>query len=309
MNITEILNGKAGEYVSFKGILTDKQLIEKNGGGNYLSITLADARARISTPIFENVEDRNERLVIGKPYLITATINVWNSTVQLKNVKFKELKEDEYNSEEFIDSYSVDGHIGEIVDIIMSMEEPYKTIAEHALGLAIDPEKETVMIVENSERWTNFSQCPSAEKYHGNKIGGLLLHTLGVTENIVNVIDLYQNNITEYGDVTKVINVSRLKLKAIIHDCMKTKEYEYDTFIRRKPNVVGHVYDGVAYIDSINKECGNILSEEDVENIKTCILSHHGQYGPMQPKTLEDTLVHLADMIDSRVVGEMENNN
>lgn len=307
MNITKVLNSENGEYVSFKAVLANKQLLAKNGGGNYLSIVLTDADNRISTPVFDNADELDKSLEIGKAYLISARINIWNGTIQLKNIFLKELKKEDYDFSDFISSYNTFKGIESIKAIVDSLKEPYKTIARHSLGI-IENESDGNLLCKFDKRWNEFITCPSAEKHHGNKIGGLLLHTLGVVNNIINIIDLYKNKLTEYGDVINVINTDRLILKGLIHDIKKVDEYEYKTYIRRIPDVVGHIYDGVGYIDKINKECGNILSREEVENIKTSIITHHGEYGPKTPTELEDWIVHLADMIDAKVVGELEKN-
>jgi len=295
MNINELLTKTTGEQVTFKAVLTKKDLAPKNGGGNFLNIGLTDADKRFTFPIFDEVEKYDKGLVQGVAYLVAGTVNIWNGNLQLKNVRFRSLKQDEYTAGEFISSYEVsDALIQNFKNTINDLCEPYKTIAEHAFGLKGD-----------AERWTKFMTCPSAESKHGNKIAGLFLHSMGVLGNIVNMRKMYEK-LDMYGNVDQAINWDRLKLKAMIHDYKKVDEYEYDTYIRRIPSVVGHIYDGVAYIDEINKECDNILSREELENIKTAILSHHGQYGPQQPKSEEDMLLHLSDMIDSRIVGRME---
>ena len=295
MNINEVLTKKSGEQVSFKAVLTKKDLTPKNGGGNLLNIALADSNSRFSFPIFDDVDKFDKGLVLGRAYLVNGVVNIWNGNFQLKGLTFRSLKEDEYTPGEFISAYDIpEPLITQFENIINGLIEPYKTIAKHTIGMEGD-----------IKRWTKFIACPSAESHHGNKIGGLFLHTMGVIGNIANMEKMY-GKLNMYGDAQAVINWSRLKLKAIIHDYKKVDEYEYDTFIRRIPGVVGHIYDGVGYIDEINKECGNILSREELENIKVSILSHHGQYGPQQPNNDEDMLLHLSDMIDSRIVGRME---
>ena len=121
----------------------------------------------------------------------------------------------------------------------------------------------------------------------------------------VNTYNVY-TKINMYGDINSVLNKDRLICKAILHDIKKVDEYEYETVIRRKPGVIGHLIDGVTYLNKINEECNNILNREQIEDLTYAILSHHGQYGPYEPKTPEDVILHLADMADAKVVGELE---
>lgn len=295
MDIKEISNLKSGEAISFKAVIADKKLAPKSGGGNFLSVTLADSNGRITTPIFDNVDSLNEKLQIGKAYLVKGLTNIWNGTTQLKNLAFRELTEDEYAPDEFISCYEVPVSLVKFFkETVENMAEPWRTITIKAVGMD-----------GNQSRWKAFLTCPSAEKHHGNKIGGLFLHTLGVMTSAVNAYNVY-TKINMYGDISSVINKDRIICKAILHDIKKVDEYEYETVIRRKPGVLGHIIDGVVYLNQINAECGYILSKEQVEDLSYAILSHHGQYGPYEPKTVEDLILHLADMTDAKIVGELE---
>lgn len=295
MNIKELSCCNSGEAVSFKAVLADKKLTPKSGGGNFLSITLCDKDGRLSTPVFDNVDYLNDKLEIGCAYLVKGLINIWNGTTQIKTIVFRKLEEGEYNPAEFISCYEVPKKLIDFfMDTVDGLSEPWRTVCRRAVGMDGSP-----------DRWKAFITCPSAEKHHGNRIGGLFLHTLGVMTHAVNSYNTY-TKINMYGDINTVINKDRLICKAILHDIKKVDEYEYETVIRRKPGVIGHLIDGVTYLNEINAECGNILTREQVEDLTYAILSHHGQYGPYEPKTAEDVILHLADMADAKLVGELE---
>lgn len=295
MNILEVNGMSSGTAVRFKAVLAEKKLSPKSNGGNFLNITLSDNAGRISTPIFDNTEMLNSKLEIGKAYQVEGVVNQWNDIAQVKNISFKELKETEYTADDFISSYEIPSDLIEFFKITVDkLCEPYRTITRRAVGMDKSP-----------EMWTAFLSCPSAEKHHGNKIGGLFLHVLGVMTNVVNAYNVY-TKINMYGDISQAMNKDRLICKAILHDIMKVREYEYKTVIRRTPGVLGHLIDGPIYLSKINDECGKILDRELLENLQYSMLSHHGTYGPYEPKTVEDIILHMADMIDSRIVGELE---
>lgn len=295
MNIKELSNVRTGEAISFKGVLADKKLSPKNGGGFFLSVTLADKTGRISSPVFDNADSLHDKLEVGTPYLVKGIINVWNGTTQIKNVAFRPLEESEYTPDEFISAYEIPKNLVKFfVDTVDGLSEPWKTISRRAVGL--DGDKEI---------WKAFITAPSAEKHHGNRIGGLFIHVLGVMAHAVNAYNVY-TKINMYGDISTVLNKDRLICKAILHDIKKIDEYEYETVIRRKPGVIGHIIDGVTYLNKINAECNYILDQEQIENLTYAILSHHGQYGPYEPKTVEDMILHLADMADAKIVGDLE---
>ncbi len=52
----------------------------------------------------------------------------------------------------------------------------------------------------------------------------------------------------------------------------------------------------------INDKIENKLSNEDIEIITNAILSHNGEYGVFQMKTIEDILLHSCDMIDAKSI-------
>lgn len=302
MKISDVLNATHGSAVEFNGVLVEKTLAPTKTDSMMLNITLADVTGRVSFPVFTFAEKLDSELQQGVAYKVSGIVNIWNGNVQIKSAlptkppTFVALKETEYEPMDFVGEYTIPSAFIKIfVDTVSEMQSPYKEIVMEATGC----------MGKNPERWKEFITCPSAEKHHGNKIGGLFLHTLGVLSNIMNIIKLYEK-FNVYGDIDKVLNRDRMIAKAILHDVEKISEYQYDTVIRRIPGVVGHLYDGVSLINNTNKLLGNPLDRDELENIKYAILSHHGQYGPCEPKTLEDTLLHLCDMIDSRVVGELE---
>lgn len=286
-----------GQYIDLKVILSEKKLMPKSNGGNYLSVSLVDKFGKIDNPVFDEAEKLFETLKENTAYTVGGIINIWNGNVQIKNIVFKELGAGEYEASDFINSYEItDEMIEEFEKVVNELEPHHKSIVMMATGCC----------GTNKKLFNNFLKCPSAEKHHGNRLGGLFLHTMGVMSNIVNMLDIYVDKINVYGPV-KNIDPSRLLTKAILHDIMKMKEYDYNTIIRRKPGKkLNHLIEGVVYLSEINSMCGNVLSEEEIDNIGYAILSHHGSYGPYEPKETEDMLLHLADMIDSRIVGEIE---
>lgn len=309
MRIREVLNSKTGDVVKTIGVLVKNKLMPKSTGGEYLQVAFKDSDGILEFPVFDRYDIIHEKLEEGKIYGIQGTVNVWNGNIQLKNPVFTPRNNEEViealGRDRFLQSYSqedIKSAEEYVTEWIMALSPNHLEIAEAMTGL----------ISKKGERYRKFITAPSAEKHHGAKLGGLIVHVSGVLRNVNNMIDHYINNC--YGDYKTnepILDASRLRLKAIIHDIKKTDEYEYDTVIRRTPGVIGHLIDGCSFLELVNleiyKEEGRYpLDREELENIKYAILSHHGQYGPYQPKTLEDEILHLADMIDARFVGAIE---
>ena len=142
----------------------------------------------------------------------------------------------------------------------------------------------------------NFLKAPAGKTIHHSCIGGLLEHTLGVTEICEVVAKRY-----------KSIDRDLLITAAILHDIGKVYEYSVETAIDRTNEgiLLGHLYMScemvafkIAEIEGFPKDLKTKLLH--------CILAHHGQYehgSPKKPKTLEAVALAYADALDSKVKG------
>lgn len=302
MSIKKALEQKVGTTIRFKAVISDLKIQKDKNGNDYLALALTDRTGSTSVNIFQDFAKLQE-LATGTPILVTSTIKEWNSTKLLNNPSFKVLEDGEYSTDEFIDCYPKSEKLeGFLLSTINDLAEPWKTLVVKALDL--DSDRAT---------WERFLIAPSAIKHHGNKLRGLFYHTLGVLTNLADMISVYsENKIGVYGNLTNstngAVNKSRLFAKAILHDLGKIDEYLYDTYIGYNENSVGHILDTVCLVDSIVKKY-NLMTGDELKDFKRSILTHHGEYekyGRMKDETLEDILLHLADMIDSRCVGELE---
>lgn len=300
MDIKSLTKLEDGTRVEIRVMLADKKILQKKNKEDFLSLDVQDATGKMNFPVWTDVELLCDAFEVGQIIDIDALVGFWDGLPQFRNPRFHVLTEEEIKDtdmNDFVPSYKIpDELIKSFEDIVDNMKQPYKDIAMHATGA----------LGCNEERWRAFTTCVSARKHHGNKRGGLFLHTYGVLKVIDNTIRDYVEEPYFY-DAKDHIDPDRMRLKAIFHDIKKVDEYEYETAIKSKPDKrLGHIYDGIVFLHEINKETGNKLSPEQVEDISCSILSHHGQWGPQQPETLEEWILHLADMIDSKVVGCVE---
>lgn len=293
MNIGNIINNcNKGDFISdLICVCYEKSdLLVASNGGKYFNVSFKDVTGEISFPVFD--ESQHEDYRVGAVYKLSGTVNVWNDKKQLKIISADILEKGQYDVLDFVESYDSE-KIKEAAEYIKStieqLEYPYKSICQYVL-------------YEDNHISEDYLKCPAAAKHHGNKIGGLIIHTYGVLVAARNIYLQYN----EAGILfhSGIVDVDRLCCKAILHDVGKIYEYAYDTCIYRKENVVGHIYDGMTMIDNA---CARLdVSEAIRENLKMSVLCHHGKYGPKEPTNLEDMLIHLADMIDSRVIGAIE---
>lgn len=290
----EVLN--SGERVELNALISDKKTGWKKDGSPYLMLVMQDNTGTIAFPVWDNYETLNSHIDVNLVVNIKGIVTRFNGNIQIRNPIINVVKEEiEYAL--YVPEYDIPDNLIEYFnDMVNSLEEKYKKIAIGATGTN----------GYNEERWSNFLSCVAAEKFHGNKRGGLFLHTVGVMKTIENILKDYVTN-PFYMDAKNVIDKDRLMLKAIVHDIMKIKEYDFDGIIRRKDIKMDHLVLGAAYIREINVEMGKPLTEEDLDDICYSILAHHGEYGNFETKGIEDILLNMADIVDSQIVNAIEN--
>ncbi|MBE6065142.1 MAG: HD domain-containing protein [Clostridium cochlearium] len=296
MKIQELENLNNGERVEFNALISDKKTGWKKDGSPYLMLVMQDNTGTIAFPVWDNYENLNSHININLVVNIKGIVTRFNGNIQIRNPIINIVNE-EIDYGLYVPEYDIPESLIEYFNnIVNNLEEKYKKIAIGATGVN----------GYNEKRWKDFLSCVAAEKFHGNKRGGLFLHTVGVMKTIESILKDYVTN-PFYMNADNVIDKDRLMLKAIVHDIMKIKEYDFDGIIRRKDIKMDHLVLGAAYIRQINVEMGNPLTEEDLDDICYSILAHHGEYGNFEPKGIEDVLLNMADIVDSQIVNAIEN--
>lgn len=296
MKIDDLSKLENGAAIEIMALVSDKRTSRKKDGTPFLTLIIQDNTGSMSFPLWDNYDHFINSIEINSVVYIKGFISYFNGTVQIKSPVIKPVATG-YDYSDFVPSYAIPKELFNYFEsTVNSLEEKYRKIAIAATGA----------FGTNNKRWDAFTNCVAAEKFHGNKRGGLFIHTLGVMKSMEAIIANYVDN-PFYMDAKEVISRDRLILKAIVHDLMKAEEYEYDGIIRRKQVKMDHLVLGAAFIREVNQEVGNLLSEEELDDICYSILCHHGEFGNYGTKDIEDILLNLADMVDSQIVNAVEN--
>lgn len=147
----------------------------------------------------------------------------------------------------------------------------------------------------------NFLTQTASKTRHQSGDGGLLVHTYEVTKNAYSL----GKTSSELG---KKVDIDVLITSSIFHDLGKIREYERKdkdgiiTFeYTHYKDYIGHIaYSMSSWNDSAEDNC---LQGEFIEKVSHCILSHHGRLewgSPVEPKTIEASILHFADMISAK---------
>ena len=140
----------------------------------------------------------------------------------------------------------------------------------------------------------NLKKHSAARTLHHGYLGGLLEHTLSVTE----ICDFMSGRY-------KKVNRDILICTAMLHDIGKI--YELSQFPVNEytddGQLLGHIFIGAEMVhDAASKIEGFPKNLESL--IKHSILAHHGEYeygSPELPKTIEAFILHCADNMDAKV--------
>jgi 3'-5' exoribonuclease len=143
---------------------------------------------------------------------------------------------------------------------------------------------------------SQFKKAPAAKYFHHGYLGGLLEHTLSVSQMAMKVAEHYPDL---DGDI--------LLAGAILHDIGKIDELEFTLGIEYsdRGRLLGHIVLGVLMLEEKLKAMKDFPSEL-ATRLKHLILSHHGEFdfgSPKRPKFLEAFALHLIDDMDAKING------
>ncbi|ADH99817.1 3'-5' exoribonuclease YhaM family protein [Salisediminibacterium selenitireducens] len=282
--------------MSFKGFTFVRQasLAQTKKGDPFYHLTLAKKSTHIPAKVWSDQlngreDEAQQTLKEGNLIYIEGDTSTYNDSLQMTVRFFRTAKEDEVNLEDFLET----------------PPEPIQELTvefERYLEEIKDPLIQTISTAIYKKYKSHFVKYPAAVSNHHSFTGGLLYHS-------VCMIRLGKDICKHYPSVNQDFIIAGIAL----HDAAKVMEYtNFSAPSYSLPGeFIGHISMSSMLVDRevqiITKERGQPLSSyehEAVYQLQHCILSHHGKQewgSPVEPKTLEAHLIHLIDMIDSRV--------
>lgn len=175
-------------------------------------------------------------------------------------------------------------------------EEMYQELLSYINGVENTYLKQLLQefFVKDQAFISAFKQSSAAKTVHHGFVGGLLQHTLGVTK----LCDYY-------GSTYPLLKRDLLITAAICHDMGKTREISLfpENDYTDAGQFLGHIVIGV---EMIGEKVRNIPGFPEVlaNELKHCILAHHGEYefgSPKKPAIMEAMALNLADNTDAKM--------
>lgn len=260
-----------------------KQSMKSKSGKSYLSLTLADKTGHINGKVWDMTRDI-QAFSEGDYIKIEASVQTFNNELQLNIKKIRRGLEGEYDEADYIPTTDKDVNVlyTKLLSFIKSINNKYiKTLL-------------TNIFINNTNINESFKKHTAAKAMHHNYMGGLIEHTISVTELCDFMAEHYEE-----------VNRDILIASALLHDICKLIE------LSEFPNVdytddgelLGHIVMGSEFI---GKEADKIegFPHQLKSLLQHCILSHHGEYeygSPKLPRTIEAFILHCADDTDAKV--------
>ncbi len=276
---------KRGQTVESTFLVSEKILTRTKTGNPYLSLRLADRTGEVDGRIWENAADFVSLFEKNDFIKIRAEVDEFQGALQLRILKLRKCAEAEVRLEDFLPqtSQDVEKMFSELMNIAAGIRDPF-------LQKLLDAFSSDADFVRK------FKLAPAAKAVHHVYIGGLLEHTLAVTQLVLLI-----------GPRYKGINQDLLITSGILHDIGKVDELSFDRgFDYTDPGrLLGHIILAAEMVDEKIRTIPE-FPELLAMHLKHIMLSHHGEYifgSPKRPKTLEALILHQLDDLDAKVNG------
>ena len=274
---------KEGDRISDIYMCKSKISATTKNGTPYDSVTLLDKTGTMDCKVWEPNSAGIEEYGVFDYIEVFGEVSTFNGALQLSAKRIRKCHEGEYDPSEYMPTtpFNIDQMWKELLGFIDSIEEPHlRELLDH--------------FFRDDDFAKLFKTSSAAKSIHHSFVGGLLQHTIGV----VRICDFLSSRYY-------MLNRDLLITAAICHDIGKTKELSLfpQNDYTDEGQYLGHIIIGVEMIGEAVRSIEGFppaLSEE----LKHCILSHHGEFefgSPKKPAIIEAVALTFADNTDAKL--------
>lgn len=275
---------KAGEtvnwYYRIQEISRRKSLNSKK---DYLDLVVVDRSGRMPAKIWDNVDPLHKMLQAGSVYRFVGEVREYRGKPQLSITRARPLEpaDDACRPEDFDERPPFDS--------AALLQETFAILDAHVK----DPYLRRLSEMFQQEYGPVFAQAYGAQKIHHAFAGGLLQHTHALLRLVLAVAPLYG------------LDTELLLIGALFHDIGKTEEFRTQPALETTlaGGLLGHLVLSLSILLDMKKRIPDFPEPLSVR-LQHLIVSHHGEkeFGsPEVPKTREAYLLHVLDLLDSRM--------
>lgn len=274
---------REGQHISQIFLCKQKTQATAKSGKSYYSLKLQDKTGQLDAKVWE-LNHAIEHFDPNDYIMVEADITSYNNALQANVKRIRRAKEGEYDETDYLPAsdQSIEEMYGQLMDLKDKIEHPkLKQLVES-------------FFVQDPRFIAAFKGHSAAKSVHHNFIGGLLQHTLRVTQ-------LCYFFSLQYS----VLNRDLLLTAAMFHDIGKLRELSGfpDNDYTDEGQLIGHIVIGYQMVKERIDKLGDFPKKLETELLH-CILAHQGQleYGsPKKPSLIEAMALYYADDTDAKL--------
>ena len=260
-----------------------KQVLKTKAGKTYYSLILQDKTGTADAKIWELNQGIASFEAMDYIYC-EGMVTSFQGNIQMNISRLRKSEEGEYDPADYIPTTDkdIEEMFAQILSYVNSVKNPY-------LSQLLKK-----FFVEDSDFIKEFKKHSAAKSVHHGFMGGLLEHTLSVT-NMCNYFA------TAYPNIHRDLLIAA----ALFHDMGKIDEIA--EFPRNDytddGQLLGHIFIGAQKLSVAIASISGFPKKLESELLH-CILAHHGklEFGsPKVPALLEAMALHLADNADAKI--------
>lgn len=275
---------REGESINEVYLVKAKKADVTKNGKPYEKLTLADKSGTIDAFIWDPNSPGIGDFDVMDYIAVNAVVNSFQNANQLAIRRARKAAEDEYIEADYIPTSE------------RNIEEMYKELITYINGIN-NPYLNKLLkmfFVDDAEFVKKFKKSSAAKAVHHGFVGGLLEHTLSVT-----------NMCNYYAGAYPMLNKDLLLTVAMLHDIGKIKELSAFPLndYTDDGQLLGHIVIG-AHMVMENIEKIPDFPQKLANEVAHCILAHHGEYeygSPKKPAIMEAVALNFADNTDAKM--------
>jgi 3'-5' exoribonuclease len=256
--------------------------MEGKDGKKYFNIILTDASGELESRLWQYNAEIEKNVAKGSFVRVRGKLNFYQGRKQFIISQLEKVSQNEVNLDDFVMKASADPELmyKKLLQIVDNLTDVY--IRDLLRNIITDGE-----IARRLKTWQ------AGKTIHHAYQSGLLEHILSCTELAVTLSSHYK------------VNDNYVVAGCILHDLCKIYELTDGVNVEytEEGKLVGHLVKGLELVDRFSYKIRNFPHYLKM-HLKHILLAHHGHYeygSPKIPQTSEAYLVHLIDLMDSKM--------
>lgn len=256
--------------------------MEDKSGKKYFNVILTDSTGDLESRLWHYSPEVESSITKNTFVKVKGKLNFYQGRKQFIITQISKLDQSEVNLDDFVMKAQEDPEVmyKKLLKIIDGLEDVY--IRDLLRNIVTDGE-----IARRLKTWQ------AGKSIHHAYQSGLLEHILSCTELATHLSRHYK------------VNNNYVVAGCILHDLCKIYELTDGINVEytEEGKLVGHLVKGLELVDRFSYKIKNFPHYLKM-HLKHILLAHHGEYqygSPKIPQTSEAYLVHLIDLMDSKM--------